>query len=104
MNKQTLGFNGIVVNKEDFHASKKAIPLNSINTNHIVISYRVKRSDDSYKYFIGYLHDDGVIRPLCVILPRLSDISSILNMVEKASFKIEEESVYLKYAEIWNKI
>ena len=27
MNKQTLGFNDIVVNKKDFHASKKAIPL-----------------------------------------------------------------------------
>ena len=60
------------MNKKDFHASKKAIPLNSINTNNIVISYRVKHNDDSYKYFIGYLHDDGVIRPLCVILPQMS--------------------------------
>ena len=25
-------------------------------------------------------------------------------MVEKMSFKIEDESVYLKYTEIWNKI
>ena len=25
-------------------------------------------------------------------------------MVEKMSFKIEDESVYLKYNEIWNKI
>ena len=33
MSKQTLGFNVIVVNKKDFHASKKAIPLNSVNTN-----------------------------------------------------------------------
>ena len=31
MNKQALGFNDIVVNKKDFHASKKAIPLNSPN-------------------------------------------------------------------------
>ena len=60
------------MNKKDFHASKKAIPLNSINTNNIVISYRVKHNDDSYKYFLGYLHDDGVIRPLCVILPQMS--------------------------------
>ena len=69
MNKQTLGFNDILVNKKDFHASKKSIPLNSVNTNNIAISYRIKHNDDNYKYFIGYLHDDGVVRPLCIILP-----------------------------------
>ena len=72
MNKQTLKFNDIAVNKKDFNASTKAIPLNSVNTNNIVISYRVKHNDDSYKYFIGYLHDDGAIRLLCVILPQMS--------------------------------
>ena len=45
------------MNKKDFHAPKKAIPLNSVHTNNIVISYRIKHNDDSYKYFIGYLHD-----------------------------------------------
>ena len=67
MNKQTLGFNNIVVNKKGFQTSKKPIPLNSVNTNSIVMSYRVKDNGDSYKYFIGYVHDDDVIRPLCVI-------------------------------------
>ena len=105
MNKQTLGFNDIVVNKKDFHASKKAILLNSVNINNIVISYRVKHDDDSYKYFIGYLHDDGVIRPLCVILPQMSGyVKYFENCGKNMSFKIEEKNVYLKYAEIWNKI
>ena len=35
MNKQTLGFNDIVVNKKDCLASKKAIPLNSLDTNNM---------------------------------------------------------------------
>ena len=35
MGKQTLGFNDIVVNKKDFHASKKSIHLNSVNTNNM---------------------------------------------------------------------
>ena len=52
MSKQTLKFNDIVVNKKDFHTFKKAIPLNSVNANNIVISYRVRHNDDSYKYFI----------------------------------------------------
>ena len=105
MNKQTLGFNDIVVNKKGSHASKKAIPLHSMNTNNIVFSYRVKHKDDSYKYFIGYLNDDGVIRPLCVISSQMSGyIKYFENDGKNMSFKIEEQSVYLKYAKIWNKI
>ena len=53
MSKQTLVFNDIVVNKKDFYASKKATPLNLVNTNNTVISYRVKQNNDTYKYFIG---------------------------------------------------
>ena len=52
MSKQTLKFNDIVVNKKDFYSSKKAMPLNSVNTNNIVISYRVKHSDDSHIYIL----------------------------------------------------
>ena len=69
MNKQALAFNDIVVN---LHAFKKAIPLNLVNTKNKVISYRVKHNDGSYKYFIGYLNDNDVIRPLCVILSQMS--------------------------------
>ena len=32
MNKQTLNCNDIVVSKKDLYASKKIIPLNSVNT------------------------------------------------------------------------
>ena len=53
MNKQTLVFNDIEVNKKDFYASKQAVPLNLVNTNNIF--YRIKQNNDTYKYFIGYL-------------------------------------------------
>ena len=77
----------------------------TVNTNNIVISYRVKNNDDSYKYFIAYSHDDDVTRPLCIILPKIIGyIKYFYNGGKNMSFKIEEESVYLKYAEIWNKI
>ena len=61
MSKQALVFNDIEANKKDFRASKKAIPLNLVNTNNIFISYRIKHNGGNYKYFIGYLNDDGVI-------------------------------------------
>ena len=105
MSKQTLVFNGIEDNKKDFYASKQAIPLNLVNTNNTVISCRVTQNNDTYKYFIGYSHDDGVIKPLRIALPQMSGYTKYFeNGGKNMSFKIEDEDVYLKYNEIWNKI
>ena len=38
MSEQKLKCNDIVVNKKEFYASKQAIPLNSVNTNKILLS------------------------------------------------------------------
>ena len=98
-------FGDLVVNKKEFHASKQATALNLVNTNKVVVSDKFKHSDDDFKYFIGYLHDDNLIKPLCIILPQMSGyIKYFDNGGKNMSFKIEDESVYPKYTEIWNKI
>ena len=46
-----------------------------------------------------------MIKLLCVILPQMSGyIKYFENGGKNMSFKTEGESVYLKYAEIWNRI
>ena len=46
-----------------------------------------------------------MIRPSCIILPQMSGyIKCFDNSGKNMSFKIEDESVYFKYTEIWNKI
>ena len=67
-----LLFNDTEVSKKDFYESKQAIPLNSVDVINIIISKRVKNNNDINKYFIGYLHYDDVIKPLCIILPQMS--------------------------------
>ena len=105
MNEQTLKFNDYLVNKTEFHACKQEIALNLVDTNKIVISDKFKYSNDVFKYFIGYLHDDDLIRPLCIILPQMSGYIKYFNNGGKnMSFKIVDESVHLQYTEIWNKI
>ena len=105
MSEKTLKFGDIAVNKKEFHASKQTIALNSVKIGKILVSYKFKHSDDGFKYFIGYFHDDDVIRPLCIILPKMSRyIKDFDNGGKNMSFKVEDESVYLKYTEIWNKI
>ena len=104
MSEETLKFGDIVVNKKSFMLLQ-AMALNSVKTGKILVSYKFKHGDDGLKYFIGYLHDDDVIRPLCIILPQMSGyIKYFDNGGKYMSFKIEDESVYLKYTEIWNKI
>ena len=105
MSENTLKFGDIVVNKKEFHASKQAIALSSVKTGKILVSYKFKHSDDGFIYFIDYLHDDDVIRPLCIILPQMSGyIKYFDNGGKNMSFKIEDESVYLKYTEIGIKL
>ena len=103
MSEKTLKF-GDVINKKEFYASKQVIALNFVNPDKIVISEKFRHSDNGIKYFIGYL-DDDIIRPLCVILPQMSAYIKYFDDGEKnMSFKIEDEYVFLKYNEIWNKI
>ena len=57
------------------------------------------------KYFIGYLHDYDLIRPLCIILRQMSGyVKYFDNGGKNMSYKTEDKSVYLKYTETWNKI
>ena len=71
MNK-TLVFNDVEINKKDFHDAKKAIPLNLVDVNDIVVSNRFKNNNDISKYFIDCMHDIDVISPLCIILPQMN--------------------------------
>ena len=52
-------------------------------------------------YLIGYLHDNIIIRTLCIILPQMSGyIKYFDDRGTYISFKTEDESVYLKYTQI----
>ena len=105
MSEQILILANAVVNKKEFHASKQAIALNLVDSNKIIVSGKFKYSDYASNYFIGYLHHNDIIRPLCIILPQMRGHIKYFDDDGKNMFhKIEEESVYLKYTEIWNKI
>ena len=83
---------------------KKGIELKDIDVGKIVESNKVKVSNETAKYFIGYVDDNSVI-PLCLILPQMTGwIKYFYNGGKNMSFKIEDDDVYLKYNEIWNKI
>ena len=67
MSEKTLKFNNIKINKKEFHKSKQAIDLDSIDTDKIVLSDKFRHSEEGYKYFIGN-QEGETVKPLCIIL------------------------------------
>ena len=101
MNK--LVFGDMEVSKSEFYENKKGINLKDVIVDNIVVNNRVKGNNETVKYYIGYL--DGSITPLCLILPQMSGwIEYFENGGKNMSFKIEDDEVYVKYNQIWNKI
>ena len=91
-------------NKKEFHKSKQPINLDFVNVDQIVVSDKCKRSDDGFKYFIGYKEDE-IVKPLCIILPQMSRyIKYFENGGKNMSFVIKDDDLLDKYNEIWNKI
>ena len=70
MSLRKIKFGNKEVNKKEFHSSKKAISLDSVDLNKIVVSKIWKVNDTTYKHICGYLNND-TIQPLCVTLPQM---------------------------------
>ena len=98
--KKTLKFNNIKVNKKEFHRAKKAIDLDLVDTGKIVVSDRVKHSEEDSKYFIGYQKNETV-KPLCIILPQMNGcIIYFENGGKNMSFLIKNSEEWQKYEDI----
>ena len=77
--------------------------LDSVDLSKNVVSSRWKLNDTTYKYFCGYLNNDGIIKPSCVILPQINGYIKYFNDGGKnMSFVTDDKSVCEKYDEIWN--
>ena len=71
MSEKTLKFDNIRVNKKELHKSKQPINLDLVNVGQIVVSEKVKHSDDGFRYFVG-CKEGEIVKPLCIILPQMS--------------------------------
>ena len=104
MGERTLKFNNTKINKKEFHKSKQAIDLNSVDTDKIVVSDKLGHSEEGFKYFIGY-QEDEIVKPLCIILPQMNGyIKYFENGGQNMSSLIKNSEVWEKYEDIWNVI
>ena len=68
MGEKTLKFNSIKVSKKEFHKSKQAIELDSVDTGKIAVSVKFKHSEEGFKCY----QENEIVKPLCVILPQMN--------------------------------
>ena len=95
MNK--LNFGDIEVSKKEFYDSKKAVSLNVVDINNVVVSNKIKGNNETSKYFIGYMADVDVVTPFFIILPQMSGYIKYFDGGGKnMPFKIDDDSVYVK--------
>ena len=116
MNKKTLKFNNIKLNKKEFHKSKEPIDLFSVDLDQIVVSdlnhnnhnhedfNHNPHNHEGFKYFIGYQKGD-IVKPLCIVLLQMNGcIKYFENGQKNMFFMIKDDKVCGKYDKIWNVI
>ena len=89
--------NGKSINFDD-KKIKKSLELNNIDVNKILVSkkesYGTKKS---HKYFIGY-NDDDIIRPLCILLPKM--IGYVKHFDSNKTMSFEDKEIWEKIANL----
>ena len=87
--------------KEKFYAAKKTINIWDVNADNIVVSKLIETKYNS-KYLNGCL--DKAIKPLVLIMPKMSMLTYLKLKMEVKIKAINDEKLLEKYKAIWTKI
>ena len=79
--------------------------MSDIDVNKIIISKEVVYgTKNSLKYFIGYIDEDDVIRPLLLTLPQMIEYLKEFNDSMTMSLGVDDSKLFKKYCKIWKTI
>ena len=70
MGKQILTFGDIEIEKNKFHRNMTAVFFKDVDIEKKLASNKISFGKKSYKYFIGYLHNDHKVKPLHITFPK----------------------------------
>ena len=100
MSEKSINFDVKKINKSNFCKNKKLFSLNDLDINKILVSKKESNGAKiSLKYFIEY-NDGDVIRPLCILIPRMIGYVKYFNSNKTMSFKISDNNLLKKYNKI----
>ena len=72
MGKEILTFGNTETEKSKFCHHKTPVFLKDVDIEKVLVSNKISLVKKNYKYFIGYLHNDNKVKPLHMMLPKMS--------------------------------
>ena len=70
--KEILTFGDIEIEKNKFYHYKSPIFLKDVDIEKALVSNKIFSAEKNYKYFIGYMYDEYKVKPLHIMLPKMS--------------------------------
>ena len=105
MSSSSIIFDDKKIKKNIFYRSRKPFNVSDIDVNKIVISKEIiYETKSSLKYFIGYIDEDNVIRPLLLKLPQMIGYLKEFNDSMTMSLRVDDSKLFKMYCKIWETI
>ena len=104
MGKEILTFGNIEIKKNKFYHNK-SIFFKDEDIEKILVSNKISFGEKNYTYFIGYLCNDGEVKPLNIMLPKTSTYVKRYDRQTKwMHFLIKDDDLLKKYNTNWDKV
>ena len=102
--EEIIKFGDIEIQKQNLYQHKEPISIKNIDINKITAYNKVSFRKKGFKCFIGY-KDAKKIRPLCILLPKMTAYRKDFDETKHMSFLIKDDELLLeKYNGIWEKV
>ena len=102
MSGLSIIFDDKKIKKNIFYRSRKPFNVSDTDVNKIVISEEVVYgTKNSLKYFIEYIDEDDVIRPLLLKLPQMIGYLKEFDDSMTMSLRVDDSKLFKKYCKIW---
>ena len=72
MGKEILTLGDIEIEKKNFYGNKIPILFKYVDTEKVSASDKISFGEKNYKDFIGYFYNDDKVKPLKIMLPKIS--------------------------------
>ena len=105
MSGPSVNFDDRKIKKNIFYSSRKPFSVSDIDVNKILISKEVVYgTKNSLKYFVGYIDEDDVIRPLLLKLLQMIRYLKEFDDNMTMSLRVDNNKLFKKYCKIWRTI
>ena len=79
--------------------------MSDIDVNKILISKKALYGTKTLpKYFIGYIDEDDIIKPLCLKLPQMIGYSKVFDDSMTMPLRVDDSKLFKKCCKIWRTV